>query len=63
LATDRQQETERQFFCEGGPWLVDHTPVKDHTSKNIWAAQIGLEGFKKKKKDTKLGEQRNGEQG
>ena len=32
----------------------DHTSVEDHTSKNIWAAQIDLDGFKGKKKGHKV---------
>ena len=36
--------------------LVKSALEEDHTSKNIWAAQIDLDAFKeKKKKDTKLG--------
>ena len=29
--------------------------MEGHTSENIWATQIGLDGFKKKLEDTRLG--------
>ena len=46
--TQRERERERVFLKEYSHWLVDHTPVEDHKSKNncIWAGQISLEGLK-----------------
>lgn len=30
-------------------WKVNHTPVEGHMSKNIWTAQVGLDGAGKKR--------------
>lgn len=30
------------------PWKINHTPVEGLTSKNIWTAQVGLDGAGKK---------------
>lgn len=37
------------------PVISKETPADDHTSKNIWAAKIGLYGLKIKKEVTTLG--------
>lgn len=55
LATD-SWETKSQVFCFVlRAWLlvrVNHAPVEGHTSKSVWAAQVG---FETKEKSYKVG--------
>lgn len=37
------------FFKEYSHWEVEHAPVEGHTPTDMSAAQIGLDGWRKKK--------------
>lgn len=38
------------FLYGHDPWVVDHAPLDGPTAMHIWATQIRLSEFKKKKK-------------
>lgn len=44
LATESYWEREGQFSLRVLPPGVGQAPVEDHTFKNVWAAQAGLDG-------------------
>lgn len=54
---EREEKGEKERLTNLVLFKADHLRVEGQTAKNIQAAYIGCDGFKKKKKEgTKLGE-------
>lgn len=43
------------FLYGHDPWVVDHAPLDGPTAMHIWATQIRLSEFKKKKRQVRHG--------